>query len=147
MKKLIFASYFCVFISSLIADSCDPSLFDALYNKALFYERVEGNKTKAIEIYKDLYICNPKNPDVLFQLGRLLSQTGQWNEAENLLKKCIVLAPQYADAALQLGNLYLWQGRLNEAEVIYKSYPNNLDAMEGLVKVYYYKSSKSWKAA
>jgi tetratricopeptide (TPR) repeat protein len=70
---------------------------------------------KAVEIYTEAVRANPKDADALLGLGDAYQRSGQFQEAEVTLKKCLDYAPENAAACHALGLTYFRSNRLNEA--------------------------------
>ena len=79
----------------------------------------DGKLEKAEVFYREVLKTQPRNLDVINNLGVLLSTLGRFDEAEANYRKSIELKPDYADAYYNLGNLLKKVNRINEAETCY----------------------------
>ncbi|MEI6242010.1 MAG: tetratricopeptide repeat protein [Chlamydiota bacterium] len=119
----------------ILQDPKNPLAIAGLESIAHTWGQEKDFQKQAIYIYRKLLESIPNQGDYLFYLGRLLAQTKQWKEAEEVLLHCLSLFPQYVDADLQLGTLYVWQNRFDEAEEIFQNYPNNIEAKKDLARL------------
>lgn len=78
-------------------------------------EEKEGDTIKALARLKDINLRYPLNVEGMFQLGRLLYNTGQVDEAILQFKQVLGLVPSYSNALFALGAALESQGRVNEA--------------------------------
>lgn len=80
------------------------------------------NKQREIEIeLRQELKKNPKNVEVLINLGRIYYNQYRWyDEAEELFKKSIEINPMNYEAYNELGFCYSGQGRYKEAENMFK---------------------------
>jgi len=99
------------------AISLDPSDLSAKVNLALCYvERPpEENPMKGILLLLDYDKQFPDNPMVLFHLGRLAIQTGQYEKAIQRLEKIIQVAPNTTKAYCLLAKAYEGAGDSSKA--------------------------------
>lgn len=99
------------------AISLDPSDLSAKVNLALCYvERPpEESPMKGILLLLDYDKQFPDNPMVLFHLGRLGLQTGQYEKAIRRLEKVIQIAPKTTKAYCLLAKAYEGIGDSNKA--------------------------------
>ena len=86
-------------------------------NLALTYvERPpEGNPMKGVLMLIDLNKKSPDDPMVLFHLGRLAIQTGQYEKAVERLKRVIEIEPDHLNAHCLLAQALKESGNLQEA--------------------------------
>lgn len=70
-----------------------PATTDSLLGIAASYQALE-NFDKAIEYYKKAELVAPKNADIPYYIGYLLSEQQKWDEAEAYLKKSININPE-----------------------------------------------------
>jgi|GEM_PF-1607991 len=121
------------FSKVLRANPCERTALTGLYDIASTWSATKSQE--AVSIYESLLSCEPGNADYLFYYGRVLSWMDKTKEAKAALQHCLQLAPQYTDAALMLADLYMREDEIDEAETIYKRYPDNVIAREGLAKI------------
>ena len=115
---------------------CDALTFSGLETIAHEWAKEAKTEKKALEIFSFLNECIKNNPDYLFYEARILSREKQsWDQAEKLLLQAIEIAPKYSDVDFLLANLYFKQKKWEKAEAIYKKYPNDLEANEGLARI------------
>ena len=103
----------------------------------------------AIEALHNAHKNEPRNPDLMIQLGELLRQDNKTNEAINILKRATELAPENANAWTNLGVVFQGEKRTTEAKVAYEralalnpssaAVANNLGAMA--------KEAEEWEEA
>lgn len=72
--------------------SVNPATEDSLLGVAASYQALE-NIDKAIEFYKKAEEIAPKNADIPYYIGYLLSEQEKWFESETYLQKSISLNP------------------------------------------------------
>lgn len=130
-----------LFVSSLELDPCNGDALDGLRELGSRWSQIESRQSEIANIYGMLNHCEPNNPDTLFYQGRALVRSGQWEEAEKVLKECLAIDPQYVDAEIQLAYLYLWQKRWSEAKKILSRYPCKLGAKLGLARAARYQGN------
>ena len=73
-------------------------------------ETALGRDAEAIVEYKKEVARSSDNPDVLYQLGHSLLETGDWQAASGYLKSAAQLDPQNADASYDFGKSLLLSG-------------------------------------
>ncbi|MFW6295958.1 MAG: tetratricopeptide repeat protein, partial [Halothece sp.] len=73
-----------------------------LINTGITQEKLQ-NFSGAIQVYETYLQKIKPNPFVLFRLGTLLAQTGQWKQGRSHLEKAIHLNPNYPEAYHNLG--------------------------------------------
>ena len=71
----------------------NPATEDSLLGIAASYQSLE-DFDKAINYYKKAMEISPKNGEIPYYIGYLLSEQQKWSEAEAYLKKSIVLNPE-----------------------------------------------------
>ena len=69
---------------------------------------------RGIRILQQLHKEAPDDPDVLFSLGRLSLQTGQYQKGEEKLKKLLRLHPKHLEGLLYLGRYLMQNERASE---------------------------------
>src|ERR1700691_4192080 len=75
----------------------------------------DGKLAEAERAYLELLATAPDNPDVLYQLGVLVSERGRLGESETYLARAAALSPQTAAYRNALGMLYAHQKRFSDA--------------------------------
>jgi len=97
-------------------------------NLALMLEE-EKNINEAISKLEWLLSSNPKEPTVLFHLGRLYYNEEEIERAITKFREAISLDPYYSNARYALGLAYEKQGQIqqaiNELEIVAQLNPNN----------------------
>jgi Flp pilus assembly protein TadD len=96
----------------------------------------QGRRTEGMQLLEMLHARDPDNVEVLYNLGMVLSDAGQLEEAERHLRRCVDLAPRFGNAFIALG-IALTRQRKNEAatEVLRRAVdlePENLWARKNL---------------
>jgi tetratricopeptide (TPR) repeat protein len=71
-------------------------------NLARLYDRI-GDSQRALAEYKQCLLQNPKDPDLLNDIGYCHYQKGEWLEAEKWFRQALDVAPQHQRAAINLG--------------------------------------------
>ena len=71
----------------------NPATEDSLLGIAACYQALE-NYEKAIDYYKKAEIIAPKNPEIPYYIGYLLSEKQKWTDSEIYLKKSLALNPE-----------------------------------------------------
>ena len=101
------------------AISLAPTTVKHKVNLALTYvERPpESNPMKGVLMLIDLNKKNPDDPMVLFHLGRLAIQTGQYEKAVGRLKRVIEIEPDHINAHCLLAQALKESGDLQQAAV------------------------------
>jgi tetratricopeptide (TPR) repeat protein len=95
-----------------------------------------GRFEEAISVFESILLENPKNADVLYNLGKCFTEIGQPDKAVTVLKKSIEYNPKYSNCHVALGYAYFKLGDIESA----KKYsldglqldPNNPYAMRNL---------------
>lgn len=94
--------------------------------------------TQAAETFRAYLQRSPDN-DVRLQLARVLSWSGQLDEARKTYEELLANQPANFDAALGMAQTTAWQGKTDEAveqfNVILKQRPGNRDALLGKAQV------------
>ncbi|MBO6517010.1 MAG: tetratricopeptide repeat protein [Bacteroidia bacterium] len=99
-----------------------------------------GNVPKAIEWLRLAVLKEPTRFEYKSELGSVLMQNNQWNQAEDVLLACEKQFNEYNPTLNNLGFLYLNMGKFAQA----KSYlnqslkydPDNVNALENMVLLY-----------
>tara|TARA_Y100001970_G_C14224521_1_gene854758 strand:+ start:198 stop:1685 length:1488 start_codon:yes stop_codon:yes gene_type:complete len=81
----------------------------------------KNNNQAALKANKEALKLNPKDDEVLNNLGLTLQKLGEFREAEINLKKAISLKPNFYQAYFNLGITLKALGKLEEAEKSYKA--------------------------
>jgi Tfp pilus assembly protein PilF len=79
-----------------------------------------GLKDKAIEKYKIYMKSNPKDADVLVDMGVCYYELNQFEDAAKYMKQAISFQPRHQIAHLNLGIVSLSQQKLDEAKEWWK---------------------------
>jgi tetratricopeptide (TPR) repeat protein len=114
---------------------CDTATLKGLAEIAYVWKDQSKTEKQALEIYHILNQCPPETADYLFYEGQLLARTGKWDEGIKVLQRCLAIHPEYFDAAVQIANIYTRQKKWDQAEEIYRRYPDNTGAREGLIRI------------
>jgi tetratricopeptide (TPR) repeat protein len=80
------------------------------YHLGFAYASLGRNQEAIAEYEKELASGAPSNPEVLYQLGHCLLETGDWKPAITHLIRATELAPENADAFYDLGKALLLEG-------------------------------------
>lgn len=75
----------------------DPKYEKAYIGRALAYEKL-NKKTEAVEDYKKAILFSPKEKEYYFQAGRLLANSDNFKEADQMLRKALERDKGYEDA-------------------------------------------------
>lgn len=94
-----------------------PEAREALVRQALATKLAALERwSEVVDVYRDAAGRRPRDPEVLFGLGRaLLHIAGQADEAEAALRESLRLRPQHAAAWVELGTALAAQKRYPEA--------------------------------
>ena len=87
-------------------------LENALYNLK------QGNLYKGKQILEDLVLDDPRNPDILYNLGMCYSELKDLPAAINTLKQCIQYDPHNSNALAALGVAYARNKDFINAEAV-----------------------------
>lgn len=88
----------------------------SLINNASSLCVMTGDLAGAEKYYRKSLAINPDNTDVLFYLGRMLSDQGRYDESAEVLIKALALRHDFIDARLLLATVYLESDRFSDAE-------------------------------
>ncbi len=98
--------------------------------------REAGRGEDAERLFRRALVMSPRDPDVLFELGTLLCERGEFTEGLALLQKAAKAQPGFADAWYNIGHAYEQLGRIGEAcgayEKAAKADPNYPDPLYNL---------------
>jgi tetratricopeptide (TPR) repeat protein len=85
---------------------------------------------------EELLRSDPKNTDLLYNLGIVYIELGDAERAQELLLRCIRLDPDYSNAYVAVGLIYYRQGNLGRAKETFlqaiRINPSNLFALKNL---------------
>jgi protein O-GlcNAc transferase len=99
---------------------------DRLFAQALDHH-TSGEFDAASVLYSELLAAHPSNPDVLHNLGLVLLQQGQVDEALNRLDAAIAAAPHRANFHASRAGALVSSGRFAEAAAAYDGLGSALD--------------------
>lgn len=85
------------------------------FDAALRYAKT-GRFEQAISILEQLAVEEPRNPDILYNLGMCYTELGRPDAAIRTLKQCVKWQPDYANGHVALGVAYSKSGDQSEAE-------------------------------
>lgn len=95
-----------------------------------------GRLDEAKKILAKMEKQQPNNPDILYNLGMIHSEHGEYDLAIDKLHKCINIAPNHVNARVALGLAYFRDGDPNKAEFHYlealQKDPENIYALQNL---------------
>lgn len=86
---------------------------------ALFLQST-GDVPSATTEWRRIHDSLPQDYVASFQLGRLLSLQGQWEEAEPLLQRSVTLHPYFPEGWFELGNVHASERKFNPALTDYE---------------------------
>ena len=81
---------------------------------------MEGNFVQAEHVYRKILKKQPNNAGAYYELGNVLQDKGQLNEALLCYKKAITIDPKFSGSYNNLGNVLRQSGRLEEAISYYQ---------------------------
>ena len=114
-----------VAVSPTPVDAC-PALPDA-------YVRAEGLSARALDAFERCVALDPKNGDMLFNLGHARERTGRSDLAVAAYREAVRIDRHASDSQLGIARLDLRAGRVDQAEhaavSVLESYPNHTDAL------------------
>ena len=93
-----------------------------------------GNFAEAVNQYKAALAFEPRNYDVMLELGSTYRRAKLFNDARATYEKVIVADPQNANAYGDLGNVYLDQGDIEKAVALYERFASYSDDKEAAAK-------------
>lgn len=114
---------------------CNEYLNAAMEKLALQWDKRGVRGGDSVGIYRTLVKCVPDSVAYQFGLGRALVHTGDLNEAEEVLKKCMEASPDDSDIGLQLADVYVLQQEYDKALALYALYPDRIEALEGQARI------------
>ena len=87
---------------------------------SLLYEE-KMDYVKAIEMFEEIRKIEPKNVEVLFNIGMLHEKKGESEKALTIMDNVLKIDPDYPNALNFVGYLWAEKGiRLDEAEIMIK---------------------------
>jgi tetratricopeptide (TPR) repeat protein len=87
---------------------------DAAYVFLAVVERRLGHVEKAVSLYREALIANPRSEEAMFNLSMILRESNP-DESESLLRRALELDPAYPEAAIELSRLADSRGSTEEA--------------------------------
>jgi len=75
-----------------------------------------GRLTEAVDLFEQALLDDPKNPDILYNLGMCFTELNQLNKAVRALNKSIEYDPTHANSYVALGYAYLKLADIESAE-------------------------------
>jgi tetratricopeptide (TPR) repeat protein len=94
---------------------------------------------EAIPIYQQLIKTDSREPDYVFQIGKLYVQLKQYSQAIEYLNRVLELKQDHEDAKIALAYVYLFEKNLKMSESLFetvlKQQPASVDALLGLGRV------------
>lgn len=119
-----------------LARKNDPRLNSKVCRRlALLYDRI-GDSQRALVEYKHCLAENPKDPDLLNDIGYCHYQRGEWLEAEKWFRQSLDVAPQHARATVNLGMTLGQQARYDEAFQTFKKVNTEAEAYVNMGFIY-----------
>ncbi|MCB9488346.1 MAG: tetratricopeptide repeat protein [Deltaproteobacteria bacterium] len=110
----------------------DPYNYEASFALASLYSWDRRYHGRALDLYRRLYNRYPKNTEARLEMGRLLLERGEFDEAEKAYRDALALEPENADAHISLGKVYMGMKKNGEAETEFNKAleiePGNVDA-------------------
>jgi tetratricopeptide (TPR) repeat protein len=95
-----------------------------------------GRCEAAKHLFEEILLTDPKNPDVLYNLGMCFTELGQPDKAVVVLKKSLEYNPKYSNSHVALGYAYTRMGDSESAKKYFlealKLEPDNSYAMRNL---------------
>ena len=122
------------------AAEINPELPD-VYSYLGQAQMASGDMKAAREAFEKELISNPNDFESNVRLAVLLKEDGNYERAQQLLKRALLVRPDDPGALYQVGATYLAAGDLNRAlpalQRVVKNYPNFLEPHVSLAQVYY----------
>jgi tetratricopeptide (TPR) repeat protein len=115
-----------VYVAAINRSPQDPVLHE---NYAEFLESAGDLKT-AVTQWQQVGELLPHSCEPFYQVGRLLENLNQWNDAEAALNKAVALRPRFVEAWYELGNTGLGSANYEKALRDYQR-ASELDPLEG----------------
>lgn len=99
-----------------------------------------GKLDEAKKILSKMEKQQPNNPDILYNLGMIHSEHGEYDLALDKLQRCTKIAPNHVNALVALGLANFRDGNLKQAECHYlealRKDPENIYALQNLGGLY-----------
>ncbi len=92
---------------------------DMVAKMFLAERQIAGEPKSAVQSYRDVLEASPNNFVVLNNLAYLLTQSGEYDEAEDYARRAVALQPQNADAVDTLAQVLVKQEDYSEALKFY----------------------------
>jgi tetratricopeptide (TPR) repeat protein/predicted Ser/Thr protein kinase len=97
---------------------------------AIYYRNVTGELAKAAETIQQEVETYPRGYTAYVNLGVVLGYQGQYEEAEQILKKAVLIAPDYVASYSNLANVLLALQRFDETrQIIHDAQDRKLDGL------------------
>ncbi len=98
--------------------------------------RLQGQTTRAIQLYEQLLCQQPRSRGLLMQLANALSRSGLSDAALATYEELLSMDPRYLPALRKLARLAMKRGQDSQArhcfEQLLSLVPNDLEAQQGL---------------
>jgi len=111
------------------AYSKDPKNYEAM-SEWLKLKVATFDKMFAVKFLRNMLAADPKNPNLLWVLGEVYSESQEFNKASQYYKKALDVNPQDPKVRLSLAHAFVKLGRLDEAVAEY-TLSSNLNAKNG----------------
>ncbi len=109
-----------------------PNNYEAGFALANLYSWDRRYYGRAIDLYRRLYNTYPKNTEARLEMGRLMLERGEFEDAEAAYRDAIALEPDNVDAHIALGKVYIGMKKNGDAEnefqTALKYEPENVEA-------------------
>jgi predicted O-linked N-acetylglucosamine transferase (SPINDLY family) len=92
-----------------------------------------GETQSAMDFMQKAIAFNGSDPEIFYNLGYILEEAGELDEAEKAYRKATTLRPEYAEAQFNLGNLLRKKGAIDEA---LESYKKSIEAKADFTEAY-----------
>ena len=111
-----------------------------MFRRAVEFEESPATIPLAMEIYQRILTIRPEHADALINLGTILYNLRQYEQAEQHYRQATLADPEYALAFFDLGNVLDEMQRLTEATAAYEKAlalaPQYADAHFNLARAY-----------
>lgn len=99
-----------------------------------------GRYAEAKSLFEEVLLDDPRNPDVLYNLGMCFTDMGQPDKATRVLTKSIEYNPKHSNSYVAMGYAHMSNGNPGEAEHCFQEAlrldPNSSHAMRNLAGIY-----------